>query len=1311
MSTEEQTCRICRGEATPDDPLFYPCKCRGSIKYIHQGCLEEWLKHSGREPSCDICHQKYKFTTQYKENTPDRVPLRLILLKLRNSTVHLFRYGLTIAALVFGVGIQIPLFWKVSSRFLTWIIDGAMPHENLLVSLIYGESRVEGDPFDMLNVWKALTTAYFDSVTFIIVWVLVHLILFLEHEWVSRDAGFKTLILKKVGPPDTLRPLAGVNRNRAGGQGQPEFNERMIRDVQNLERLLQQRDNPQNEVIQDALRIIQERQRALQREHQNQLRQRNNNQELIDEEDEEHDPDFIPTDSSDNESERNVNFEDEDGDLLRRLEDDRAAMRARVENQVNERFNDNNQVQRPMIPFPFAANQPAVDRIAAGNQNRNGDHPIDAGRLDLNNPRHQEFLDAMIFMPPHLRDQNERRVWEEVVGPDEEFPFANDQPDLPNANVEVPIAINLQNGNGGANANIDPAAAAAAAAAVNAIPVEQDDLLLSLPVYMIIVGGDAFLGVYLFLAYFLPSGIGSLAFISAGFVFKTCLQFLNTILTYTRLNNYADKIVGAIWEAKHYNQHISQTLDNYLIFPIVKTLTNVYEHNLPQSTIERIIPLMVFYGALYSGILSFLSYKSRKHSVQNPLLGLQRKIFIVLLDFVSTLKVFFIFAIELVLFPVYCGFLLEIVGSPVFSYNHPLILSALFLVKDHISLRIATYWATGTIYMCLFALFVGMTRRYILRPGVLFFIRSPEDPNARLIHDALVRPLGLQLSRIGLSGFVYSIFILIGFGAVTYTLKLTDSPILPLQFQSTFAVLLANATAYRVRENMDLIKKYVRQYWIRAFKISSAKLRLSSFIMGKHDPRERGYVVYRNIICQQQNQKPDYTEPRSLKEVKELFKKTDIKAVFIPDGDLVRAPKNDTVSRKFVRKLFIPVSKDDKPLGSNRESIAKLDEKYPLDEFDDSEDELTTTNQYEIVYRPPHFKERTILFIAMLWIFAALLICGVGIISNLLGKPISFILFKLIESLQQNTAFKSSLFDNTVEFNWLNLETSSILNGIQIVVTLLKLYDDYIQRRHIQIEEEEDTAAAAAPVAVADGDTPSPTRRAAGIQREQPFISVIRDVSKFLFGNLKIVFTTAFFFINVFTWLYLGISAHVNAIEIPYRYYSGNDDIEVINGPMVFSLDRYTFPLHVVLLFFTIFPFQERFRSDIRDAFRNGPIEVIDFKSVLKNYTKPILTRLLSVELIVGLTKLGLSIYEYRENSVHYTSFKAVLIYIFVQNAIFKDILIYSWSAVVGSNLVLRGLVKSWKLFNQFNQQIKEEFYVSGKTLENSNAVGEEPVN
>ena len=33
---EPDHCRICRSESTPDEPLFHPCKCSGSIKFVHQ---------------------------------------------------------------------------------------------------------------------------------------------------------------------------------------------------------------------------------------------------------------------------------------------------------------------------------------------------------------------------------------------------------------------------------------------------------------------------------------------------------------------------------------------------------------------------------------------------------------------------------------------------------------------------------------------------------------------------------------------------------------------------------------------------------------------------------------------------------------------------------------------------------------------------------------------------------------------------------------------------------------------------------------------------------------------------------------------------------------------------------------------------------------------------------------------------------------------------------------------------------------------------------------------------------------------------
>lgn len=51
---EEVVCRICRLEAEPGNPLFHPCKCSGTIKFVHQDCLNQWLKHSGHT-HCEVC--------------------------------------------------------------------------------------------------------------------------------------------------------------------------------------------------------------------------------------------------------------------------------------------------------------------------------------------------------------------------------------------------------------------------------------------------------------------------------------------------------------------------------------------------------------------------------------------------------------------------------------------------------------------------------------------------------------------------------------------------------------------------------------------------------------------------------------------------------------------------------------------------------------------------------------------------------------------------------------------------------------------------------------------------------------------------------------------------------------------------------------------------------------------------------------------------------------------------------------------------------------------------------------------------------
>lgn len=68
-------CRVCRAEAQPERPLFHPCICAGSIKWIHQECLVQWMRYSRKE-FCELCGHRFSFVPIYSPDMPRRLPFR-----------------------------------------------------------------------------------------------------------------------------------------------------------------------------------------------------------------------------------------------------------------------------------------------------------------------------------------------------------------------------------------------------------------------------------------------------------------------------------------------------------------------------------------------------------------------------------------------------------------------------------------------------------------------------------------------------------------------------------------------------------------------------------------------------------------------------------------------------------------------------------------------------------------------------------------------------------------------------------------------------------------------------------------------------------------------------------------------------------------------------------------------------------------------------------------------------------------------------------------------------------------------------------
>lgn len=58
-------CRICHCESDPHNPLLTPCYCSGSLKYVHQTCLQQWLTASETN-SCELCKFPFIMHTKIK---------------------------------------------------------------------------------------------------------------------------------------------------------------------------------------------------------------------------------------------------------------------------------------------------------------------------------------------------------------------------------------------------------------------------------------------------------------------------------------------------------------------------------------------------------------------------------------------------------------------------------------------------------------------------------------------------------------------------------------------------------------------------------------------------------------------------------------------------------------------------------------------------------------------------------------------------------------------------------------------------------------------------------------------------------------------------------------------------------------------------------------------------------------------------------------------------------------------------------------------------------------------------------------------
>ncbi|TIB68148.1 hypothetical protein E3P77_01303 [Wallemia ichthyophaga] len=331
---------------------------------------------------------------------------------------------------------------------------------------------------------------------------------------------------------------------------------------------------------------------------------------------------------------------------------------------------------------------------------------------------------------------------------------------------------------------------------------------------------------------------------------------------------------------------------------------------------------------------------------------------------VILVKIAILFASELILFPLACGILLEICSMPLYadiSFQSRLN----YTINSPIT-SLFTKWLCGTLLLFLVSVLITGIRR-LLRPGVLWFIRDPNDPNFAPMRDVLERSAWTHVRKLAFSAFLYSTFILSTFGVGFYVLRFGFSGILPLRWKMTEPIsivpvdllFLQFIMPYTIRKlaPRDLAKKFYSRWWSWA----SAQLGLSSFMFGgRYKGEESRYRVF------------NWQTLFGLKQSKRNMRV----------GNWMRVPATDNVSfdRKRPCPMLIPVDEAGYPVdGSGEKAVANQLREAAFGGRDAAKD-------WCVVYAPPNFKRRLLWFIAYLWATTVTVAISILVPSILLGR-------------------------------------------------------------------------------------------------------------------------------------------------------------------------------------------------------------------------------------------------------------------------------------------------------------------------------------
>ncbi|EEB08501.1 ER-localized ubiquitin ligase Doa10 [Schizosaccharomyces japonicus yFS275] len=984
MNVDEEFCRVCRCEGTPESPLYHPCKCSGSIRYVHQECLVEWLKHS-RKKYCELCYTPFSFTKVYADSMPRTLPFKVLCIQMWKSFLSfaqiLFR-GL-VAWFFYGFALE------YCSRFafvLSLQIGDYLAHNKPSTMPRMTEPLFPVLPDFVYKVvpFPGLMTRVVDGFFIALFTVSVFVTFALIREWVLQNAiqVADEMQDQRAEMQDQQAPGAPNAADIRNARAHVAF---IIEQMQNEQRRLQERRQQNNQIAQqpdnipqnagDANGLLGELVHAIAQEARDQEQQ-----------DGAHDA---------------VHPEEPQAQHLDpEVEEENVHQPAREERPIDDVFHlggeENTDLPRRDVHLDSAEER---NHEAVANHDVETTSSDDSGLDDQQQENRNEPASDTDEQEAVVRNAVDRAAQEdaaiEAVRAQQVAEAEEGEDDfLELLGLRGPIGVIIKN-------------SLSAIIAMQLLlqlfidfPYIWGRIVIETTFYVLRSPASLITGSFAIvsrLVSFFGSSIYNLIYlvsrvpgVSAVFKKIGIYDFFSTSFSEV-VNQLKSKLTSyivipgsqlSVMTSFFRTENLEWALKKLKMLPVYRVahmFLNVcidFSKNYSVRPIDRLVSIGFGYLMFFGIGMWYLKRKKFIGShpqVQNFELALRE----ILQQCVSVAKFIIIFAIELVVFPFFCGILICFCLQGVFP-NWDLN----FLHSSMVSFPYRTgfiTWFLGITYMFEFALFVSNIRK-VVRPGVLFFLRDPNDPNFHPLRETLEKPLLLQLKKIGFSAILYFAFIIGCVGSVVYVIRLTGL-VFPLTYHRGEFIFIApldllaiHALIYTIGKRIGPLK-IVESVWTFILSALCRCLRISSYVMGKRYVAEEGHfknklfpmlarLRFKSIVGE------DVVEEEKLDLSPENFER---------DGCFVRCPSFDAVPVKK-NAMLIFVTEDGHELQGEKK---KLEE----------------SNEFMLAYAPPKFYARLWGLLLCSWLIAAIANIFIVIVPMLVGRRLyAYMLPKAVDN-------------------------------------------------------------------------------------------------------------------------------------------------------------------------------------------------------------------------------------------------------------------------------------------------------------------------